>query len=310
MRSGLALAELERCLRILEKRFGQPEFLEDRNHSRFRYKETDLELACILKMARVISSLNASLLLLPHGFVQEIGTLCRTIQEAHQGIFFLLEEHTDVKISDDQQQYLVDFFQEEYIDLANTAKGSKSRKRVPQQKIVASIGRQLSGIAEVSAQNARLRLLNDGLSGFIHYAYPHIMEMYGGRKSGPRFHLSGVPARIREYADELTHHVDRSFMMLGLVAIRLKEESVLKRILAAQNRYCAECGYSLKEEIAALKNNPPRKKKRGAVAHLGEWKGAVNGRPGSGLAIAHLLSAGIGRHLVCNDVLTQMVVLG
>ena len=47
------------------------------------------------------------------------------------------------------------------------------------------------------------QVTNDALSGYVHGAYPHIMEMYGG--SPPKFHTEGMHAapRIRMCIDQI-----------------------------------------------------------------------------------------------------------
>lgn len=57
------------------------------------------------------------------------------------------------------------------------------------------------------------------------------------------------------------------------------------------------------DEWAASEGRPIWHLPRGTVGEL--WE-----EPGSGLAIAHFLSADIGQDLVCNEVLVQVVVPG
>ena len=91
----------------------------------------------------------------------------------------------------------------------------------------ASLRKVYAGLARtpgVNEEPARVRdnqvTLMRALSGFVHGAYIHIMELYGGTPA--RFHTSGMRATPRqdEMIDMLSNYVYRTISCVELVAAR------------------------------------------------------------------------------------------
>jgi len=181
---------LENALTTLGAQIGEPYFFDDNGYPRFRHKEQSNGLAAYIKAVRIVSALNASLVLLEHGFVQELGVLFRTIDEFIQDIVFLLTPSPDGGLSESHIRFLDEFFQEEFSDPKNPFTSHQKRDRVPRRKVYATLGKTTGGNANPSDVATLHRTLSQAMSGFVHGAYPHVMELYGGNP--PHFHLNGM----------------------------------------------------------------------------------------------------------------------
>lgn len=82
---------LEAAFTSIENAAPRPIMVQHGSYKVFRYKEESVEAAIIQKCARLISGINASLVLLKTGYVQEIGALFRMLDEFREDIFFLCE---------------------------------------------------------------------------------------------------------------------------------------------------------------------------------------------------------------------------
>ena len=110
-----------------------PVFLNEAEHSRFRYKNETLEVACFLKAVRVMYWRNALIPVMEAGFPFEAGVIIRSLDEAFNDIHFLLENYPN-DLSSHQEKYLIEFFQEEFVDPADTTKGNNPRNRINNKK--------------------------------------------------------------------------------------------------------------------------------------------------------------------------------
>jgi len=85
------LPVLQRAFALLESKIETPAFGKRGTYYVFRYEKQSIEAAVIQKLARVISGLHASLLLLQGGFVQELGVIFRTLDEFNEDMVFLCQ---------------------------------------------------------------------------------------------------------------------------------------------------------------------------------------------------------------------------
>jgi len=98
--SSKELVELENTLNRLGHFYNELEaflpkinFNENAPYRAFRVsndEHTD-SLVCYLKGMKAVSTLNASLVLLKSGFTQEVGALCRMVDDACNEILFLIK---------------------------------------------------------------------------------------------------------------------------------------------------------------------------------------------------------------------------
>ena len=176
----------------------------------FRFKETDIRQAMILKLAHVQSSVRAAKLLLDNGFVQEQAILQRIIDEVNEDITFLFLAVANHEITDLHKKFL-DAFWEEEID--SQQKRPMLRRQIREYLERKSMG---AGFAESS------KTLRNVYSGFVHGAYPQIMNMYGGN---PRISIPKACLKLQEWKNML--------MTCGITCIEALDRTYLSQRLSA-----------------------------------------------------------------------------
>ena len=159
-------------------------------HPVYRYEEQAVEQALVQKGARVISGLNASFVLLQSGHLQELRAIYRMLDEFGEDIVFLCDIIATGKSTELQEQYLTDFWAEEFDIDGKPFQSSQKRKTVSRSKIHAAIVRQKNYEVNPSDGQEIHRTTARAYSGYVHAASPHIMEMYGGAPA--KFHIGGM----------------------------------------------------------------------------------------------------------------------
>ncbi len=180
-----------------------------------RYVEQTIHQAMILKLARIVSGLDAARCLSRNGFVQEQAVLQRTIDDFVEDILFLaVYEETSTL----HQRVLVAFWQEEYADSADPVGTRIKRENPLRKKIRAHLVNKLP--TELSASEAvdTSEALHKMYSGFVHGAAGHILDLFVGEP--PRFHVRGVIGSIRatEHRGDLWHQFYRGICAFEVAA--------------------------------------------------------------------------------------------
>lgn len=122
-----AITQTQDVVELLERHFPHPEFVKVGENTGFRHRErTDLLLSH-LKCIRAVSSLNACVILLQNGYVQEIGTLCRSIDEFNQDVLFVGTPLGQDGPSEQQKRLVAEFFQEEFDNVDNPFLSTQQR---------------------------------------------------------------------------------------------------------------------------------------------------------------------------------------
>jgi hypothetical protein len=192
----------------------------------FRHKGRTDSLLCFLKGVKVVSTLNGALLLLRHGYAQEVNALCRIADDLANEILFVMEQTVDGKPSKDQELFVTDFFQEEFANVDDLLGSRQKRTNIPRRKIHAAFGRIGKENLNPSDAQETVETIHQVLSGYVHGAYPQIMELYWGMP--PQFHMTGMAGTPREA--EATHqmitYVYRAIMVCELIARKLGVEII------------------------------------------------------------------------------------
>lgn len=231
------LVELENALKNLSYFYNELEVFLPKIHfnsnspfKTFRVSNEDLtdSLACYLKGVKAVSTLNGALILLKYGFTQEVGALCRMVDEACNEILFLIKPEDKNILSKHQKQFLDSFYQEEFSDVGNILKAHNPRHTVPSQKIHASLAKSIFSSINPSDAQAMTSVVQKTLSGYIHGAYPQIMEMYGGNP--PHFHIEGMlgTPRIKEWTTQVIGYTDKLILLSILISNKLGAYGVEK----------------------------------------------------------------------------------
>ena len=256
----------QKCLRDLsvviseiEGHFPPPKYVKICAQPQFRFSESSVYHVAFLKAVRMVSGLNACLCMLKDGYYQEIMVVLRTIDDFFSDILFILENSEHGKISESQNRFIKDFFKEEFANPANPLENSERRSTVPRKKIWASVARQIGQYANPSDAQKILQVTNDAFSGYVHGAYPHIMELYGGRP--PHFHVNGVVGspRIQTCIKQISFYLHRTILAIGVLTKRLGLVKLSDRI--HDIRDCFENGIDYKI-IKDISQNLKELKKR------------------------------------------------
>lgn len=238
------VAELEASVQSLGSEFAKPTLIELKGGYRvFRHdKQNDLLLS-YLKCVRAVSSLNAAVVLLEHGYVQEVGTLCRCIQDFYEDVFVLATPLGDNGPSTQQKRLVEEFFQEEFDDPDSPFRSTQSRDRVPRSKVHAGIARTPGQPVNPNDTQEVHRTVHQGFSGYVHGAYGHIMETYGGNP--PMFHMHGMKDTpcIPKWTDTLANYVYRTIIAVEVVAKRSEADKVVKHIAGVRQKYETDTGF-------------------------------------------------------------------
>ena len=210
----------------------------------FRYIEKTLEQALVQKLARVVSGLGATIVLLEHGFIQEVSVIQRTLDELGEDITFLCMPLHGDPLSDLHQKYLDAFYEEEIDESGDPRQSPQRRAMVPRKKIRAAIANSSVAPWNPSDHIEVHRTIDKIYSGFAHAASPHIMEMYGG---GPAsyFHIEGMlgTPRIEACRQDLWHYFYRGMACLILVAMCFHLDALVEELMEFRSRFEAESGW-------------------------------------------------------------------
>lgn len=220
---------LEEAIKAISDHVEKPDLCDVHGRKVYRHKIQDERLMSFLKCIRMVSALKASLVLLRSGFVIEIGALCRCIDDDFQDVVFLkVPLGQEGGLSVQQRRLINDFFKEEF-DNGDPLRSSQKRDRVPRSKIHAGIARLPGNPINPSDAQNMYGTMHSTFSGYVHGAYGHIMEIYGG--NGPttlHYHTEGLlgTPRIAPWIDALTNYVYRCMLAIEVVAQRYEEHEL------------------------------------------------------------------------------------
>lgn len=236
------LGRLEQQYHVMAVALGPPADVTQGSAILPRYLKQSESLLCFLKGVKLVSTLNAALVLLRHGYFHEVAALCRMATDFVNEILFMKEALDGDKLSKDQEQLFAEFFQEEFEDVDDPLGTSKKRSTVARRKIYAAFGQIVSeGLNPSDAKNVAT-IIHRTLSGYIHGAYPHIMELYDGEP--PHFHMDGMPgtSREEEWREQLIVNIHQGIMASECISHKLGLEVVESHIRSLLVEYEARLG--------------------------------------------------------------------
>ncbi len=197
----------------------------------FRHEKQSDCLLIYLKGIRCVSLFNASIVLLDAGHVHEMGILCRCMDESLEDMMlFIGNLGPDDGPTDKQERVRKEFFQEEFEDPSGSMLSTKKRDRLPRKKVRAAIAALPENPINPHEHAQISETIYDAFSGYVHGAYPHIMELYGGNP--PRYHVAGMrdTPRIQEGKRTLIQYAYRCVLGTLYAAKRLGEDGVAQDI--------------------------------------------------------------------------------
>jgi hypothetical protein len=227
-----AVRQLEKIISVFEEELDKPEVV----HGAFLYKSPTVKHVCMLKGVRIVSGLNALLVLFEAGYATEMGVLMRTISDCINAIYFLLEHHPEV--TPEVEKFVSDFFGE-VLDEPEIGpeQGAKSY-RTKVKKIHASRARLLSEHINFAVGRDMVYKNYSAYSGYVHSAYPNIMETYGGEPPH-KFHFRGMKgtSRIKEWETIMVAFIGSAFLVFGYMAEKYKKAELIHEIRRIMGRF-------------------------------------------------------------------------
>lgn len=163
-------------------------------HWGFRYAKPTAKHFCMLKAARAISGINASVVLAKAGFPQEICVLIRTVIECLSHIEFIIAGIKDEKLEARQQEIVDKFFEDYRRNSSSDFLGPTIRQKEVHDiidRFFEDVGATGEGgqFASVSLGSLMSNIYRN-FSNYVHARYPESMDMYGG--APPYFHMKGM----------------------------------------------------------------------------------------------------------------------
>jgi hypothetical protein len=214
----------------------------------YRYVEKTIQQAIVQKLARYVTTLRATFILLEYGFLQEQASLQRILDEIQEDVTFLSYALIVGEVSELHRKYLDAFYQEE-LDPTTGKLGEQDRPMVPRKKIRAYIA-NAEGANQNPSQGVRVsREISKAYSGFIHAASPQVMDMYFG--TPPRFHLGGMRGTFRqdEHREDVWNYFYRGILVFSCAAQALGNAKLCEDILFFAQKFAQQAGkdYGLKD---------------------------------------------------------------
>lgn len=216
----------------------------------FRYVEQTPQQAIVLKLSRLVTGLQAVWALLEKGLTQEAAAVQRILDEIGSDVLFLAGPLTIGTHEPTHDQYLADFFQEEF-DADDPVTSQKPRHRVPRKKIRAYVARTYRDPDDAAVDRAVAvsAFIESAYSGFIHVAGAHTMDIYGGNPR--RFHVEGMlgTSVLEEAAADYRNYLFRGLTDLACGAYALGLSALYEELRAESDRVAAD--YDLHPQSAS-----------------------------------------------------------
>lgn len=234
MDSNEKITYLRKCIALLEeavvlfnKRIHQPNW--DGRH--FRYKDPNPYTFLVLKMARMVTGFYSALLLTQKGLFEDAGAVHRVIIECSHDIDFVMEGLTQDPFPEDKQKLVDNFFQNDNLTPEQMLSTMRKQPTIPRKKIYPTVGRFLSPENPDRPQRI-VKVIEELFSGYVHAAYPHVMEMYEGK--GKEFQMRGIEALIPEWIKQLALRIHPALNQFSLFAKPLSLAKLADDLVAAR----------------------------------------------------------------------------
>lgn len=203
-----------------------------REHYGYRFGRPDFRHFCLLKAVRVVSALNASILLARGGYTQEVGVLMRTLTECATHIEYVLDCRDNAgNLEPAVEKYVNDYF----ADFARNSAADFKRAQVPQRSVNERLGDTLDNIARASGDigdrtpaGERYSNIYRTFSQYVHAKYPEVMDLYGGTPG--HFHLSGMSGtpKDQENLQTIGTFIDTASITFRLMVSHLRLHSLVE----------------------------------------------------------------------------------
>ena len=228
-----------------------PRFIGEPGRQWWRFPNDRPAELILVKLARIVSGLNAIAVLLENYYTVEANVVLRTVDDFVDEVTFLLEGLQAGKLNVPQQQFVKDFFAEQVKSPDELLSAARSPDRAKKRHVQAAQGRYL-GPSNPDRFQRMARAIDDTLNGYVHGAYPHSMELWVGNQSGGRFTLAGTKGApyAEAYWRQHALYVSRALSVTGMVALFFSRPDLSARAKVARDRFEASPEYDDDEPAA------------------------------------------------------------
>lgn len=164
---------LDRGVCAFNEKIHQPIF-DPAMGGRFRYKEPKPVTFLVLKMARMVTALYATLTLTKDGLFEDAGAICRIIIECRHDVDFVMDGLIKDPFPADKQEVVDNFFNEEIQTTKEMLGTMKKPPTIPRKKIYPAVGRLLSPGNPDRPQRIA-KVLEETFSGYVHASPTRIL---------------------------------------------------------------------------------------------------------------------------------------
>lgn len=225
---------LEKAANVFCSKIDSPSLIPCENDFVVRYVNPTSLHVQILMAVRIVSGINACIVLVEHGYAQEIGVLIRTIEEFLLKINFINEAHEKKILTKEQEKFINEYFKDDI----RSEKDVFDRKNVwiDMDKVCASFARFVSegtNNRDIHGLQIKLRAVYDVYSHYVHGGYGCIMEMYNS--SIDSFTLNGMKGTRRISGilggGALASCIVRALNTFGQIALNVNEKLLFKELI-------------------------------------------------------------------------------
>jgi hypothetical protein len=202
----------------------KPEYVKLSFGNVFRYCEKTINQALVQKLARMLSMLHVTELLVINGYIQEQGIMQRAIDETEEDITFLAYSLIKNDTTELHERFLSAFWEEEIDETGDILKSAQKRPMIPRKKIRAFIAKYEKESELNDSRGIEIyKTISNFYSGFVHGASPHIMGLYNEKTKS--FYTDGVKCTMDESADDFWNYMYRGLLSFLIVAYAFRDQS-------------------------------------------------------------------------------------
>ena len=181
-----------------------------------------------VRAARVVSGLNALVLLARGSFPQEIGVLVRTVNEfmrQMEAVCLLVQRHGNV--GGELREFIIAYFTDN-----KRGQGPQKRVTLSEKYLNELLGSSLDQFGDKGASDwkpaaDRLHHISFVHANYVHGRYPETMDLYGGIPG--RFHMDGMRHTPKDGENFLM--IDEIITSASLCFVHLVQGLSLTRLL-------------------------------------------------------------------------------
>lgn len=230
------------AFRRLEQQVPPPQSVPFRGGFVYRFVEQSLEQALLLKLARVVTGLSAVDVLLAAGLIQEVGAMCRMLDEISEDIAFLAAPITNHELTELHERYFRGFWAEEFSDTENTLSRHEKPDTPRRSKIQSYVQRVFNPTENPSLLSDVTQSISSTYSGYVHASAVQVLDIYGGEPL--HFHIEGLlgTPRMNNQDHDAWNYFYRAIGSGIIVARAFGDSSLSKALGDYHDKFLARSG--------------------------------------------------------------------